>query len=520
MGTDAKSLSAAEPVFRWDTGHPADVFESGFQPATSITDEHAGTSSYSLENHVDPRKSSSSVFVATVQCFQLRVGPGTGVRRLVRWRPKSEQGETVFEYEIFAHGGIDVNATLGKHHNKQRHTQHQVAFPGGIRTQFIRGAREWKGGRLVRIWDNPRFDNTANGRERSPSFEELPAPIRPTKKERGRVDVIFFPSRGPREATLSSRAVMDGSGDDPDEPYPEGDSESGSPGPQIAITHRRGHPSTASFLDPLKPGRAYMFRGNRFVPVRHPEPESRPNWDTFPESATILNNWPSLVEIGLGNLDAVLPDAAGKGVLHVFWSDVCATIRLDGSQSRDDRMVKGSATIASTWPSLAKAGFDTVDAVLPIMSSGRRAGVEAREAYVFSGEHFLQLMPFGDPSPNALCAGSKHDVLLDSPKPIADGWPSLKEAGFRHVDTALLDPDNPKQAYFFCGTNYVLVDARPGELPTSPSVRLQPASPLTRRESRYQSHPDSGPRQGRLAILGESRLLVKGQRPVPVICIP
>ncbi|KAK0438169.1 uncharacterized protein EV420DRAFT_1651551 [Desarmillaria tabescens] len=81
-----------------------------------------------------------------------------------------------FEYEIFAYGGIDVNHVLGDGH--QYANQHEIAFPGGIRREFIRTAREYSGTQLVRIWDNPRFDNELNPRGHIPPLEALPPPIR------------------------------------------------------------------------------------------------------------------------------------------------------------------------------------------------------------------------------------------------------------------------------------------------------------------------------------------------------
>lgn len=78
----------------------------------------------------------------------------------------------MFEYEIFAYGGIDVNFVLGQDH--QFANQHEIAFPGGIRREFIRSAREYSGATLIRIWDNPRFDNMLNPQGHRVSLEGLP----------------------------------------------------------------------------------------------------------------------------------------------------------------------------------------------------------------------------------------------------------------------------------------------------------------------------------------------------------
>lgn len=59
--------------------------------------------------------------------------------RNIRWTPRVLKNR--FEYEIFSSGGIDVNLSLGT--SLRYSGQMEIAFPGGIRPEFIRSAREY-----------------------------------------------------------------------------------------------------------------------------------------------------------------------------------------------------------------------------------------------------------------------------------------------------------------------------------------------------------------------------------------
>ena len=51
----------------------------------------------------------------------------------------SSRALTAYVYKVRAPGGIDVNATLGRHLNV---TEREIAFPGGIARQFVEGAHK------------------------------------------------------------------------------------------------------------------------------------------------------------------------------------------------------------------------------------------------------------------------------------------------------------------------------------------------------------------------------------------
>ncbi|KAI1273594.1 hypothetical protein F5Y07DRAFT_411191 [Xylaria sp. FL0933] len=159
--------ASGERLVRWDSRHPNVIFRDGFRPqyaaesGDGLADEHAD-----LHRYV--RYNAQSIFVGTARYYRNENNSPT------RWVPR-EIGDR-FEYEIYAHGGIDVNLSLGYHH--RYFNQREIAFPGGIRPEFIRTAREYNSeGRIVRIWVNGGFDIAASGQAHSSRLCQLPDPV-------------------------------------------------------------------------------------------------------------------------------------------------------------------------------------------------------------------------------------------------------------------------------------------------------------------------------------------------------
>ena len=117
-------LSAEQEwLWRWDTAHPRDIFRRGFVPIVDITNLLAdGSSNRATNLRIYVGSNVASVYVSTTR---------------TTWAPRSRS--RTFRYDIFAPGGIDVNPTLGQH---QFQNQMEVAFVGGIRTEYIYGAVE------------------------------------------------------------------------------------------------------------------------------------------------------------------------------------------------------------------------------------------------------------------------------------------------------------------------------------------------------------------------------------------
>lgn len=151
----------------------------------------------------------------------------------------------------------------------------------------------------------------------------------------------------------------------------------------------------------------------------------------------IINVWGSLRDARFDSVDAILK--MGNGIAYFFSGT--NYVRVDGIQlgKATDRLAAGPHPISSSWPSLKQAGFETVDAVLPM-----GGGV----AYFFSGTRYIRV--------GGIQPGRGGDTLEAGPYQIAEHWGSLKKAGFYSVDAVFGIGDSV--AYFFSGSQYVRVD--------------------------------------------------------------
>ncbi|MER6572959.1 protein phosphatase [Streptomyces sp. NPDC001093] len=118
-----------EPLFRSDNRAPDTIFESGFEPRDpSNTD---------LAQYVED--SEHSAFVST--SYRDDIGDEFGGK---------------YTYEIDVPGGIDINRSLGDHPLSY---EEEVAFPGGIRSEYIKGAYpyDYATGELGDLIPNPHY---------------------------------------------------------------------------------------------------------------------------------------------------------------------------------------------------------------------------------------------------------------------------------------------------------------------------------------------------------------------------
>lgn len=127
----------------------------------------------------------------------------------------------------------------------------------------------------------------------------------------------------------------------------------------------------------------------------------------------------------------------GSNFETIFFKDE-KYVQVRWTPGGNDTIVRGPAKFADDSTALRDAGFTHIDAVLP--DPGKKHSV-----YFFSGPQYAVVDFFTDTS--------KADVL-DSVGMISTGWPSLKKAGFEHVDGAMMVPNSTKQAFVFCGNKY------------------------------------------------------------------
>ncbi|KIM41540.1 hypothetical protein M413DRAFT_27868 [Hebeloma cylindrosporum] len=433
---------AYERLSRWswvtdqpggDLEHPNNVFHIGLLPRIRPAQGQFGEG-FNLAQYV--AHNTPSIFVGTTRYIRNAQG------RLTLWQRRLTQAtQHRFQYEIFAYGGIDVNHVLGDNHEYAN--QNEIAFPGGIRPQFIRSAREFQGTNLIAVWNNPRFDPSANG-QHAPNWDLLPCMIRGrqvpihlfTERDRGLLPDIQDPDQHHDE--LRRRRREAGFNED------ELDAMHG-PGEQTVddLIEATSIPrlSRTCFLDPSGNGNAYFFAGDQYALINVRPGTTDDTLEAGPK--LIFGNWPSLVEAGFGNVDAILQNPNNlQHEAYFFYG----THQLSPLGSTGDYIINGPKTIVDEWPSLKQAGFSTVDAILPHPRV-------ASKAYFFSGDKYalIKIVP-----------GTTDDCIINGPKPIATEWPSLCQAGFTRVDAALRNPGNRDEAYFFSGSQYVLISVKPG----------------------------------------------------------
>src|SRR5690349_16281157 len=117
----------------------------------------------------------------------------------------------------------------------------------------------------------------------------------------------------------------------------------------------------AIFTDPIS-GEIYAFSGSRFVRIVFAATRRD---DKITNNGPISKNWASLTKAGFPTVDAVLPVPNVKGDVYVFSGRQYARIRIK-SANLEDELIFGPHKILDTWKCLAQAGFDTVNAVMPV----------------------------------------------------------------------------------------------------------------------------------------------------------
>lgn len=123
--------AGAERLIRWDQRSPNEIFRDGFSPRVIPREGQIPRDAANLSPYVrDYARHPNSIFVSAARYYRNRRG------NVARWAPRNRTG--IYEDEVFAHGGIDVNLSIGDHRD---FSQHEIAFSGGIRGEFIRSAR-------------------------------------------------------------------------------------------------------------------------------------------------------------------------------------------------------------------------------------------------------------------------------------------------------------------------------------------------------------------------------------------
>ena len=150
------SADERELLLRHDSRSPDSIFHEGFRPRNDLQSPYNFV--WNLQNYAAGRyRNRDNPYVSTTRPTVDAQG-----RIVQQWTPNSFYA-TTYVYEIFAPGGIDINASLGN--GSPYPEQAEIAFPGGIRREFIRSVRVYgdRGmGELVEIITNPHFQGQSN----------------------------------------------------------------------------------------------------------------------------------------------------------------------------------------------------------------------------------------------------------------------------------------------------------------------------------------------------------------------
>jgi len=414
--------ATVERVVRWDSRHPDEVFQYGIRPQYEPQEgEDLAHANIDLGSYLDSHP--HSIFVGTVRYHRAN-------DQNIRWKPHNIQNH--FEYEIFAHGGIDINNTIGEDH--QHAHRNEVVFPGGIRPEFIRTAREHdENGQVFRVWANAGFSHLANGEHLGYDTATLPEPVSLAALQ-GPLQIVMWTGPGEHHPPTSKSDV---SSSQHDPMRVEG---------AHAVDHLTGTgaslPSKACFL---RPGglEAYFFTDtlSARITIKPGTTDDR----VLSGPTNIIHAWPSLRKAGFCWVDTALPNPKDSTEVFFFCRDSFVLVKVIPETS-DDYIISGPKKITPDWPSLSKIGFNALDAALP---SPKGDG----ETYFFSGTQYalIKFVP-----------GTSEDHVIDGPKDIAAEWPSLRNAGFSSVDAALPNPEDNTEVYFFSGPQYALIKVIPG----------------------------------------------------------
>ncbi|QRV90478.1 hemopexin domain protein [Ceratobasidium sp. AG-Ba] len=163
--------------------------------------------------------------------------------------------------------------------------------------------------------------------------------------------------------------------------------------------------------------------------------------------APIISDWKSLSDAGFAKVDAILPIPDCVYEAYVFSGTQFCRIRYLVSGG-DDELLAFPASITTHWPSLARAGFDHVDAAIIVPGT-------TNQAYFFSGTRFCRVSFHAE--------SDQPGQLLQGPYEIRDRWGSL---GFQTVDMVLPSPYTSlctfTHAYVLSGALVAKINLVPG----------------------------------------------------------
>ena len=179
----------------------------------------------------------------------------------------------------------------------------------------------------------------------------------------------------------------------------------------------------------------YFFNNNQYTRIN-------PFLDTvYTNQIEIWKMWPGLYQIGFAPINATFGAPDDPNEAYFFCESRCARINLiTGELSANSSPFH----FHDKWPGLKDAGFDTVDATTQCGYMGN--GYENVICFFRRGKYVLI-----DVNTNKTLEGGD----------FASRFKALAKSKYKNIDAVVFKPaTNKRQAYFFSGRQYALVDLR------------------------------------------------------------
>eukprot|EP00268_Persea_americana_P024250 TRINITY_DN2369_c0_g1_i2.p1 TRINITY_DN2369_c0_g1~~TRINITY_DN2369_c0_g1_i2.p1 ORF type:complete len:532 (+),score=37.79 TRINITY_DN2369_c0_g1_i2:53-1597(+) len=430
-----------EAVYRWDERPYEVIFRTGFRPrdqqGTSLKDF------YDLERHVNGGGApagcapADSAFVSTT--------------RSTSWRPRLTTDTILYRYEIFAPGGIDTVLTLPRSRHNYRNQQ-EIAFVGGISPQYIRSARSFAA--VVsppgsqhpiyvpfgdRIYRNGLFNPNPTSLNEGQTTQEFTERLRNVRCGRNMmINVVFTRPHQhrieKRDTKVDTTTLLV-----KEEPYVD---------PICSV----GHYIECAF-NFSNSKEAYLFIADRCLHINY-----APNDKIINGPMSIGYGFPYLRDtIFASGIDAAFTSSK-ENEAYIFRNNIYALIYfVDGG----GRIIYGPAKITDSFYSLKGTIFEHgLDAAF--------ASSKKNEAYIFKGNQYA-LINFAP--------GTTEDTIIQGPKRITLGFPSLKETIFQEGFDAAFSSSRKHEAYIFKGNTYALINYAPGN--TDDYIINGPITPIS-----------------------------------------
>lgn len=178
----------------------------------------------------------------------------------------------------------------------------------------------------------------------------------------------------------------------------------------------------------------YFFKNSKYVRIN-----TITDTISYSNEKDIWSMWPALYQTGFSPVNASFAAPDNPREAYFFNGSRCVRVDLWTGQLAANG---GPFNFHNKWSDLKEAVFETVDATIPFGFKG--AGYENVVCFIYQSKYAL--------------IDVSRNVSVESGN-LASRFKALENAKFRTVDAVVFKPrKNKREAYFFSGTQYVLVD--------------------------------------------------------------